>query len=1106
MAAHVPDSGPLDDYFRDEGDEPQVQSLEGEMGSRDSKGAKQRRGSESAEASQSTTTSYSRRQRRSAPSGVPDSPIPLPGIYPSTQTPDDNFAEQFKYLICSSGLLEKDYVPGLSGGVDDEAKTVDRWTEARMWVAEARVWVEKGRERWDLVAAGACLLVGLAVGLGLWVFCGLLLVCGLGVGGVVYSKKWHSSLLRLFSKAPSVTPQAQAVTALSAFLSQSHSLNTTLSESLSLLKPYPSTLASHHELRLALHRLTDNMTDHIATATSTLLELTDRKELAVLGEMYDIPVVGSFFYSRRRAEYSSSEQDARDMMVPSPRRATRPRPISTPSPSKRPVSLRGFPSTTGPSPGRFGGHSHRNQHLSIMSMPDPNDRFTAVPERTPRLSKRASFDRDRTGSPWGSSQAGRPRHERRITETAEEGDEADAGADADADRSFGSNSGSSSEEGDKTYIQGLKEKVSPESAASSDAGQGSRHSPTTPSTPLSKLRPISSPYIPSPLSRRFSHNSQASENGMIPLRTAPLASNATGSSSLLPSPFETDFPSAPLLSPALFARSFDQDPGRKRRSLQNFPYYPSSDEGERPGAEGLTRTRSMPISHLQALRTAGRSRRASEVPGSATTSFSGASSSGMGMGAGIGLGLPNTFPPDKRSSFTMPSPLSARAPLQRVNSVSPLTTPALTASSLGIHLKRRRMACCLLGLRFEEKDDAYWVEVTQILEELARRMQEEREGVDDVARRVRRDVEIAETLDTLVAGASGDSEVGISPVQANFPFQSIGGGRDFAPRTSDEKLLAEHIDKMSSSLVKAWAQLSGVRAMLAEGSERSEGADKWAGVRERLGEVVREWERGKDVVGRLAAGRSEHPEEGEESEERDGGEGSLPDFIRGWDSSTSRSTSLETDRHSFPERVHLAEHPEERDPDTAFPAELLPPPGKDTVFEGESAPLQTGKALLSGLSREQRIALMKEARTKGVRVEELLGVETPGADAGRREEEVRRKGGEVVDELMGVIGVIRQMKEPGAEGNEKHDKDMPLHDPSPVAAHATTLPSNSTTAPTRPLPPPPSSPHENNESSCPAAEEPTTASSNPHLAFDIRELQRSLRISTGGGGDEHVVG
>lgn len=938
-------------------------------------------------------------------------------------------------------------MPGLSGvsGADAEPIKPD-------WPGQMRKWMIKWKGRWDVLAAGACLLVGLVMRLGVVKFAGLLLVLALVAGNYV----WYLRTPTLSPCLPTnstESPKDQTLSSLTTFLAQSDSLNATMMSSLEILQPNSETGDNSHELRLALHRLTDNMTDHIATATSTLLKMTDRNKLGVLGEMYDIPVVGSSFYSRRRANESfSSDGEQADQTVPSPRR-TPVRPLSTPSPSRIPQagSLRRY------------GHSGRSQHMSIMSMPDPNDRFTQIPERTPRLSKRASQERATSRKSWNPENI---HHERRIME-----------ADEKADNSFVS--AQSSEEGDKTLVQALRGSLSPDPNTSPEL---SMSTPTTPVTPITKRRPISTSFkhIPSPLSRRLS---QVSETGLIPLRTAPLAYRSrTNSSSLLPSPFETDFPSSPIRPTEFSARvlgSSDDDPGRKRRSLQNMPYYPSSENDHLSGAD-LTRTRSMPISDLQTLRSAqstGSRPRRSSVNRDLTS-------------AGLGLGLPNIFLPDKRSSFaSVSSPLS-RTAIKRINSVSPLTTPALTASSLGIHLKRRRMACCLLGLRFEESNNMYWEEISSTLKELSRKIKEEREVVEDVLRKVRKNMAIKEALDDLVGGHSGFSDMGISTVEATFPFPTILNDqqRDFAPKTSDQQLLVEHIDKMTSSMVKAWGELANLRSTLGREGE-GETSERWAKVRKSLGEVIREWERGREVSSRMdergqeeALGNDEVEEESDEVQEP-----KMPDFLRAWeDTSTSRSTSLETDRQSFINKVHLAEHlsTSPHHDDSSVVLDQLPPPGKDTVFESVSAPLPRAKAILNGMTREERIKLMREVREKGVNIEDLLGVAEM-----RKDEDARKRGGELVSELERVIDVIRKMKEPEFEGEYKKTVKTDAQTEQPSLASSSLI--SSILAPMTPSPTPSSGPH----------------LSNTHLQFDLGELKRSFRFPAAGeGGNDHVLG
>jgi hypothetical protein len=131
-----------------------------------------------------------------------------PGSY-TPHVEDQGFEERFKYLICSSGVLEKDYVPGLSGGLADdevvgtttdvdtlhtEGVDVDGAGEVRVGQKDVSgtfgfgdVWIH-ARERWDLVLAGLAFVMGviLAVGLKRVAIYGVLFGCLL-VGGRIYS-------------------------------------------------------------------------------------------------------------------------------------------------------------------------------------------------------------------------------------------------------------------------------------------------------------------------------------------------------------------------------------------------------------------------------------------------------------------------------------------------------------------------------------------------------------------------------------------------------------------------------------------------------------------------------------------------------------------------------------------------------------------------------------------------------------------------------------------------------------------------------------------------------------------------------------------------------
>lgn len=114
---------------------------------------------------------------------------------------------------------------------------------------------------------------------------------------------------------------------------------------------------------------------------------------------------------------------------------------------------------------------------------------------------------------------------------------------------------------------------------------------------------------------------------------------------------------------------------------------------------------------------------------------------------------------------------------------------------------------------------------------------------------------------------------------------------------------------------------------------------------------------------------------------------------------------------------------------------------------------------------------------------DLLGVTELGKD-----EDARKRGGELVSELEGVIDVIRKMKEPEFEGEYRKTvkTDAQTEQPSLASPFISSI-----SAPMTPSLTPSSGPH----------------LSNPHLQFDLGELKRSFRFPAAGeGGDDHVLG
>lgn len=119
------------------------------------------------------------------------------------------FGERLKYMLCTSGLLEKVYVPCLGGSIpvrkeeeedvdihknqdrdvglgDDDAEALDHWRT--QGVQEMEVWLEKMRERPDITFAGLVLLVAMAWVVGWKVFL-FVSVSGLGAAGVLWKRR-----------------------------------------------------------------------------------------------------------------------------------------------------------------------------------------------------------------------------------------------------------------------------------------------------------------------------------------------------------------------------------------------------------------------------------------------------------------------------------------------------------------------------------------------------------------------------------------------------------------------------------------------------------------------------------------------------------------------------------------------------------------------------------------------------------------------------------------------------------------------------------------------------------------------------------------------------
>jgi hypothetical protein len=851
----------------------------------------------------------------------------------------EQFGERFKYMLCTSGLLEKVYVPCLGGfmpvrkeeeevdlhtsldsGPDENTMKMDDW-RAR-GVEEALLWMRKMRDRPDIALAGLVLLVAIAWVVG-WKLVLLVIVSGMGAVGAFWkrqtsglptrsdqvSDRGHGPYTILTIQADNsvdsttsnrTEPSNDTLVSLQSLLTASASLDLTIESALSVFRGYPDSSSLHHDLRLAIHRLTETMADHLGTATSTLLEMVDRTELGILGELYDIPI-GPNNDRRGRANTNlSDDQENINSLKRLSWNASKPLiPFSLPM------------STSASSPARLRLDRKHTVHLSLGGMP-LEDRFTSVPKRTARAIKRSSWapewnDRIANGTDLNTLAA----------------NPASSTGSSELQTSF-------SEESKETEL------------------------PRTPNPQRASVTPRRS----SPLSRR---DSNSSDSHMPQRHIFPIVPPTPAKHPLLPSPFKS-----PVRE--------DQ----KRRSLQSMPYFHSDKSdvtspgrASISGSSDMGRSTSLQVSDLQMLRD--QSTHGLVAPNSIESM---ASARMFQLGHGHSHGHTPTRP----------------SRIVRSPSLSPLTLPGLKAACLGVHMKRRKVACCLLGLRFDQ-DDEYWMEVKRVLDDLVL-------GIDSAVELLQAAEQEAKVSDSTLRPVQQQTTV--PPWLTGV--HSTADRPDYAPRTSDHALLNQQIENLEATLHQTWTDLQAMRSGI---DSTDHLGHSWTGIRSDLGELICHWERGKDIVSRLdASNRSDLA--GNEGEEGD--LEPLPTFLRAWDEDLEPSSNATDSVRSTSVDTHdtFSSHAHDMSLLDTLATEILPPPGQDTVFESVPMPVNIQR---SRLTREERIKLMKEARESAPQPVEARGV--------------AEMGGDVVGELKSMIGIIRKRK------------GIPETEPNPVASRAT---------------------------------------------------------------------
>lgn len=766
----------------------------------------------------------------------------------------------------------------------------------------------------------------------------------------------HSGVAPERSKEES-TGRARVMRGLEGLLDESKALDQSILAALQILAPRPDDTEHAHELRIALHRLFEDMTDSLATATSSLTAMCDRSELAVLGDMYDVQLTGG---QRRRRPSNSDGEDTSPSLA---HKHTRPRAASA---------------TLSPEPFRASmlsplGASSRTPVRALAPSPlDANDRFTKLPNRASPRFNRTSW----STTEWNARSRTTYRPETDVRSDGDEGSDSVMSA-----TSTESGSMPASLPDDRSIASALSPPLLPkglpftpkrasplvQTLARLEMPEWSRQPPTPPFPVMSTTRASQSPF------RRSLHE--------IPY---------------IPSPPVSSHEKAQSLAVARATTSMSSD---KRRSLQT-PFNPGApvldfarEDVALAASANLTRARSLPHSDKARVATAASSLRTS--PGSSTAR---PDSPGLKRLSLLSDKARPSTPGSKRTSLLFPDAMTrdasslgyGRSPLRaglpsRVPSVSPLTLGGLKSSCLGVHLKRRRMICCLLGLRFRESEESgYWEAVDLVLRGVMDTMSEALAHIEVL----RADAERENAAMQAIAAAASHrfSPPTPPPTRAVPPFLR---GNDFAPRDSAEQALLSSMDDLQRLLARVWARTDEVRALVVDGE--TDLSMMWADMRNDIGNMLRHVDRN-----RLRLEADEDEREREETPVPT----QVPEFARAWN---------EPEPGPGPEEIErLVE--EEEDVDTSHD---LPPPGTDEVFEA-TIPAAVAARTRSDLTREERIQLSREARARGMTMAQLEGSKDPSRAAEIQRqleaERLRAVSGEMVQELQGMFGAIRRRK------------------------------------------------------------------------------------------------
>ncbi|TFK29587.1 hypothetical protein FA15DRAFT_663732 [Coprinopsis marcescibilis] len=397
------------------------------------------------------------------------------------------------------------------------------------------------------------------------------------------------------------------------------------------------------------------------------------------------------------------------------------------------------------------------------------------------------------------------------------------------------------------------------------------------------------------------------------------------------------------------------------------------------------------------------------------------------------------------STFTSSSRLTTIQPPRH-----PLSLYALNQALRSAVSSRRYTCSHLLALRFSDDEEEYWENVNSVIDLLTTTF-------GDEASRLGEALDLHERQHLRDQNPTPD-------ISLEFPHRSKRTASydrvSFAPMPSHLSRFAAHVAAITSALEDAREQLEECVAALkddADGSpvkatparhqrsstqiwdqevEEHRALQAYERLRKELGMALRECERGKPCL--LEVVHPPAPASDDEGLEEDSSMSSLAhDITQDLYEPIDEEETAHADSSGFqtPE-LDPSEAPVDDVTSHLLSIQTLPPVGIEQVYEADTSNVVEFTRERSSLSREERIALMKQRRLNGVPSHSIAQGES-GSDEKGDKREKWGPGGDVVQELKDVIWKVSERRRKMHESHLQHqehrdDQHHHIEQPQPV--------------------------------------------------------------------------